>query len=187
MKMKRYEGGSAVMLNCRPESLFDRASAWCVKDPAYKFVALGNHHLTLQFVGRNLTQNDVAYMLASALGFAEHSGPVPIVYTGKLSIFSTSKGRYLIAHVENTEPLKAARESLLRQFSGAGLKPKDPFPFKPHVTLAEAPPGHSGKEDLRAFETTPFTEELTEVLIKYGPKKMLVKIGERKKEFHEDP
>ena len=84
-------------------------------------------------------------------------------------------------------PLRRLGNRFSGNFRGAGLKPKDPFPFKPHVTLAEAPPGHSGKEDLRAFETTPFTEELTEVLIKYGPKKMLVKIGERKKEFHEDP
>jgi len=179
--MKRYKGGCAVMLKlwdrehpCDLCALSHPAMEWTEGHDEWKSVDMEDYHLTLQFIGRDLAGPDAAMVITSAFGFAEESGPIEISFTGRFSVHATSKGRYLVAEVQRSDALEASRKRLLEILRLADITPKDPFPFRPHVTLAEAPP--TARDPGKLPTIAPFSVEYRELVVKYGPHRMIVEL-----------
>lgn len=142
-------------------------------DEKWEVIRVADYHLTLQFVGRDLTNSEVALVTTCAFAFAEESGPMTVRLTGRLDIHATGKGRYLIAEVALQDSLRAARERMQQLLRSASIAPKDPFPFHPHVTIAEAPPTAQGK----APASRPsFEVESSQIEVKYGSHRMIVEL-----------
>lgn len=178
----RYKGGCAVMLRLPVIQATDRlmrvmdATTW-LGTPDWRPTEVQDYHLTLQFIGRDLPADKIAAVIVSAFTFADEQRPgVTLEMTGKFDLHSTKKGRYIVAGVRADAGLLAARERLQKALDAMGVKPQDSFAFKPHVTIAEAPP--SAKLDSLPTAISPFSLECRELIVKYGPHRMTVELGD---------
>jgi len=185
--MKKYKGGCAIMLKLWDPKrqydlvpLLDPAMKWAADRGDCKKVDVEDYHLTLQFVGRDLSGSEAALVITSAFAFAEESGPLEISFNGKFVLHGTSKGQYLVAKVEPTDALKTARERIRQLLRSASITIKDPFPFSPHVTLTEEPPADSESgadvEGAPDFSIPPLIAKASQIEVKYGPHRMLVEL-----------
>jgi len=178
--MKRYKGGCAVMLKLWSEkhqhdlaALSRAAVEWSKgRELDWRPVETEDYHLTLQFIGRNLASDKIASAIVTAFAFADEQARLQIEFTGALSTFATKKGRYLVAHVKNNESMASARKRLGHFLSEMGVAVKDAFEFKPHVTLAEAPP--TVPEHAAPVAIEPFSVECSKLIVKYGLHRMVV-------------
>jgi len=132
-----------------------------------------DYHLTLQFVGRDLTSDEVAGSIVSAFTFANAHSGLKLNFPGSCRIQATTKGRYLVAGIDADVTLREARKYLQGVLADMNVKPKDSFDFKPHVTLAEAPPA-AGGELPRPPTVKPFSVPCHGLTVKYGPHRMVV-------------
>lgn len=142
-------------------------TGWTVHDPK-------DYHLTLAFVGRDLPSGAVQRVIASA--FDIEGGPIDVAFTGRYDSFKTGKGRYVVALVEPAN-LLTKREAIIRKLAEYHVTLNDPFPFKPHITLAETKPYVNAPElaglDL---ELQPFSVTCHQLQVKYGPHRMVVEL-----------
>jgi len=172
MSVRKLRGGHAVMLVVdRTEyvaglqHLAGRQMGAEDGPPAWKCPR--ESHLTLQFVGRDLTHRQAGDMIAAAIEML----PVPIILTGETEVFGTSKGTYLVALVEKTGRLQQCRDLLRSRLEDLGLPTRDDFEWRPHVTLLEAPP----RTQLQLLERcAPEEVRCHQLEIKYGERRMLV-------------
>jgi 2'-5' RNA ligase len=179
--MKKYEGGCAIMLNAlsmddeggkaaaaHVSAMNTAAARW-----SHPYLVEQDLHLTLQFIGRDLESRKAASVIVSAFVFADESGPIRLRFTGAFDVFRTRKGTYLVALVETTEHLLKAREGLAACLAEMGVTPKDPFDFKPHVTLV---PGHPKAQVSAPEAIEPFEVSCRELVVKYGKYRMIVEL-----------
>jgi len=170
-----YKGGCAIMLRIPVEPCAAQmhvvAARWAA--PPWIRVHPADYHLTLQFVGRDLSGDKIGATIYSAFLFTRDPFTAPIEFTGALGVLSTRKGSYLVAHV-NGKPLEEARKKLDGILLEMGVVPKDSFDFNPHVTLAEAPPRVGKCKPPAAIQ--PFSVQVKELVVKYGPHKMIVEM-----------
>jgi len=164
-----YQGGCALMLKVgigddyRFVNLLEPlcGTGWTILDPE-------NYHLTLTFVGRNLPTDQIQRVVACAFDL---EGPVDVRFTGKLDTFKTSKGRYVVALVEDDDSIMDKRNLFVTKLAEVGVVIRDAFSFKPHVSLAETGPKAVAPE---LFAVEPFTVTCHQLEVKYGPHRMMV-------------
>ena len=176
MSKIKYKGGTAIMLKFTGEyvepleSLRDQirnsenAGAWRITPPE-------EYHLTLQFVGRDLTSEKVSRVVFSTYVFAEDEQPFKIEFTGAVRVNRTSKGSYVVAEVLKSKDLLRMKERIVDKLAQMEIKPRDGFDFNPHVTLAEAAPGQSAPSKVANIQ--PFTVDCKEIVVKYGSERRL--------------
>jgi len=185
--MITYKGGTAIMLKLPANDpniveLHDLVVGCTALHGKWKVVKPEDYHLTLQFVGRDLTPDEVAGSIVSAFTFANAHPGLKLNFPGSCRIQTTTKGRYLVAGIDADVTLRESRKYLQGVLADMDVKPKDSFEFKPHLTLAEAPPVTEG-EDRRMLLTLglpkppvvkPFSVPCRGLTVKYGPNRMVV-------------
>lgn len=176
--MKRYEGGTAIMLRIPEDScreLIIPAQTWGTGLDTCKLVEPRDYHLTLQFIGRDLPPDTIASVVVAAFISADELPRPTLQFTGVFGIHRTQKGCYLTAQIRKANPLTDARERVRRWLLEMQVKPKDSFGFNPHVTLVEAPP--SGVRIPAVPDPIkPFSVECRELVVKYGKHQMTVEL-----------
>lgn len=175
--MKVYKGGCAVMIKIPEGRLMhfrDHAREWA-RYSHWDGTDGDDDHLTLQFIGRDLSPNRVTSSVVAAFIFAGNDpSPMSLRFTGAFKINTTSKGSYLVAEIEKDEALMKARERIKACLAKMDVIPKDSFDFAPHVTLMEAPPGAIPKAPPAPLD--PYSVECNELVFKYGPRRMTIDI-----------
>jgi 2'-5' RNA ligase len=171
--MKRHLGGTAVMIKIPDHHAIrvsEEAGAWLSGQNGWRTTSPNDYHVTLQFVGRDLDRATVAAVVFST--FMLDTGPIRLQFTGGFKVNITGKGTYLVAEIAADPPLLAARDRLRKQLAEMGVTPKDGFKFSPHVTTAEAPPKTAARG--LPLQIEPFSVECGEIIVKYGPRRMVV-------------
>jgi len=176
--MKIYKGGCAVMLKMPKggcDALENAALHWVAPSGqgGWKTVKSEDYHLTLQFIGRDLDDKSVASAIVSSFTFAPRHSSIEVKFPGTLGMLTTGKGRYMVAHVDPAG-LEEMRKELSAHLAEMGVYPKDSFDFSPHVTLAEAPP--TAPKTKPPPPVGPFSVQVKELVVKYGPHKMIVEM-----------
>lgn len=174
-----YKGGTAIMLKLPPDDpnireLHDAVVGCTAIHGKWKVTKPEDYHLTLQFVGRDLNSDEVAGSIVSAFQFANVHPGLKLDFSGACRIQVTTKGRYLVAGIDHAVPLLEARKHLQEALAEMGVKPRDTFEFKPHMTLAEAPPGTKEVPPMPAIK--PFSVPCRGLTVKYGPNRMVVDV-----------
>jgi 2'-5' RNA ligase len=163
------------------------AAEWIVSNgngaPGNPWEVEEDPHLTLQFIGRDLSSDQVAGVIAGAFAFAKQA-PVIGLAAKDLQFLATRKGIYLVLPVvdppaEDERSIHVARSRLLQCLRNAKIEPKDTFPFKPHITLLERRPS-SGPRPNPGQLPEGFQIEFVEIVVKYGPHRMTIEFeGQR--------
>jgi len=172
-----YKGGTAIMLrvpanDSNIRELHDMVVGCTAIHAKWKVVKPEDYHLTLQFVGRDLDSDAVSGTVFSAFQFANTHPGLKLSFSGACRIQVTTKGRYLVAGIDADVALREARKYLQGVLADMNVKPKDSFEFKPHVTLAEAPPTTKEVPPMPAVK--PFAVPCRGLTVKYGPNRMVV-------------
>jgi len=159
--------------------LHKAATAWSAGHDDWKVVHPRDYHLTLQFIGRDLNPEKIASSICGVamFAFSDDRAPQHLRLTGAFGAQITKKGRYLVARAM-MDPLAIARGQLRQFLRNMEVVPKDSFEFRPHVTLAEAPPSARVPGAL-PDPLSPFSVEYQELVVKYGPYRMTMQLAKK--------
>lgn len=177
MSKIKYKGGCAVMLKLPEHDQVEldslRVQARQSEERSdWRILPPETYHLTLQFVGRDLSSEKISRVVFSTFLFAEDEAPFQIEFTGVTSVNRTSKGSYLVAQVIKSNNILRMRERILDKFAQMDVKVKDGFGFNPHVTIAEADPGRAWPGELPTSKS--FSVDCNELVLKYGARRMSI-------------
>ena len=146
--LHRVRGGHAVMLGVRvPPSIVEFAKGWCRNLPATRRLT-DNHHVTLCFMGRDLPVETGREMIQTVKCAIVPDGEVDLQPEG-FSMFGWRRD-HLVLELKKDPPglfnnhLGLIRDVLKQGLIRRGLRPRNDFEFRPHVTLAKGKPGATG-------------------------------------------
>lgn len=95
-------------------------------------------HITLAYLGKNLTDEQKRGALVAVRRFAQQAGPIKALLggVGRFSASSTSEGRDVVYLSVDSPDITRLRPKLLDELAAEGLEPSNVHGFVPHVTLA---------------------------------------------------
>lgn len=159
-----YSGGCAVML---------RVPASVVPPPGMDiagWVEERDYHVTLQFVGKDMTSHQVCKILDSAFWLAERWRSPVITALGQLRTFRNKEASF-VSLVEPTDALQDMKNSLASELALKGIRVRNDYEFTPHVTLAKHPDRKRGPD---AAQGVPWRCHADELAVKYGKQRMTI-------------
>lgn len=186
-----YEGGCAVML-CLPNPALNDASATgkenkaklnAIKGPLYGAVdvaipgfevhPVGKWHVTLAFVGRDMSSVYAQKVINAAWEAFSGQGRIRVDFRGEFQAWGSGKAINLVMPAQHSEGLTRARADILARLEDQGVR-NVVQRFNPHLTLASVPKTAANPS---AKPIEPFSFECTEVEVKYGQQRMRIELG----------
>lgn len=159
-----YSGGCAVMLRVvhgetAHHDLLERG-----------WTAEADSHVTLQFVGRDLTAHQVVKVIDSAFWLAERFRAPVLTGLGQLKTFRNKEASF-VSLVEPTDYLQDMKNSFASEMSLKGIRVRNDYEFTPHVTLAKHPNRKEGPDSAPGVPWRCYADEL---VVKYGKHRMTI-------------
>lgn len=129
----RFRGNYVIMLDVDVPALW---TEWLQQNAQPGWTWKQHHHVTLQFVGRELGHGHARALANVAIDLVKTGTPLQVA---GFDIFETQRNLHLVSVIQQTDALIALHgqtRNLLRTY---GVMWRDGFPFNPHVTLGERP------------------------------------------------
>ncbi len=98
-------------------------------------------HVTVAYLGKNLTEEQKSCALAAVRRISQKSGPIKATLggVGRFSASHTSEGKDVIYLSVDSPDLTRIRPQLLEELAADGIEPSNAHGYVPHVTLAYVP------------------------------------------------
>ncbi len=95
-------------------------------------------HITLAYLGKNLTEEQKSAALCAVRRFAQQSGPIQALLggVGRFSASHTSEGNDVVYLSVDSPDITRLRPKLLEELAAEGIEPSNAHGFVPHVTLS---------------------------------------------------
>lgn len=129
-----------------------------------------DHHVTLQFVGKDLTSHEVCKVINSAFWLAERWKAPKLTAPGGLRTFR-NKEASLVSLVEPTDALQNMKNNLASELALKGIRVRNDYEFTPHVTLAKHTDRKMGPDHVQGIGWICIADEL---VVKYGKQRMTI-------------